>query len=102
MVCKLYLNKAIKIVESFLELKKNMSLHMKRTWWVSSKISKNKFTSGYIEVKLYNNKYKEKGLIAIMEEKITIQKRRLDGQQISYHARQQCYFQSAEEKELLT
>ena len=50
---------------------KNMSLHMKCTWWVSSKISKNKFTSGYIEVKLYNNKYKEKGLIAIMEEKIS-------------------------------
>ena len=71
MVCKLYLNKAIKIVESFLELKKNMSLHMKCTWWVSSKISKNKFTCGYIEVKLYNNKYKEKGLIAIMEEKIS-------------------------------
>lgn len=29
-------------------------------YMVSSKISKNKFISGYIEVKLYNNKYKEK------------------------------------------
>ena len=74
MVCELYLNKAIKIVENLLGLKKNMSPHIKSTCWVSSKINKNKFTSGYIEVKLWNNKFKEKILIAIIEKRLTIEK----------------------------